>query len=118
MAAVHSSDATTAGPEGVPRISPRAALATCDTGLTFTQACSQPGSLPTGTNTLLPNASGKIIARLRPWMASGVLATTPISTATQQIANENSMISPQPASQSSGGPGGREAMTAPMANTR
>jgi hypothetical protein len=51
---------------GTPCTSPRAASETWVTGLTLTQASSQPGSSAVGTKMLLPKVSGKISRKARP----------------------------------------------------
>ena len=113
MPAVHSRDEVTACPSGWSSSSPRAASETWVTGLTFTQACSQPGRSAVGTKTLLAKVSGKISRNAKPWTLPGLLASMPTRAAIQQTAKENSTISPLPASRASGPPWGRKPRMAP-----
>jgi hypothetical protein len=51
---------------GPPSIRPRLAAVSAVTGLTRTQACSQPGRVLAWMNTVLPNASGNMTMKLNP----------------------------------------------------
>src|SRR3954454_13815958 len=73
---------------GTPLSSPRTASATIVTGFTLTQACSQRGMVDVGTKTLLVNVNGKVNANPKISTISGLPATTPTSTASQESASE------------------------------
>src|SRR5579859_1300701 len=64
---------------GPPSIRPRLAPASAVTGLTRTQACSQPGSVLVWMNTLLPNASGNMTRKLNPCRLCGDFTYRPRS---------------------------------------
>ncbi|GAB2944343.1 hypothetical protein GCM10027203_54220 [Nonomuraea fastidiosa] len=55
----------------------RAAVTRCDTGLTVTNAASQPGSVSTGTNAFDRNVSGNMIIMEMPCTAWALLAIVP-----------------------------------------
>src|SRR5215469_8995478 len=83
---------------GPPSIRPRLALASAVTGLTLTQAWSQPGSVPVGMKTLLPNASGNMTMNPKPCRLCGDFTYRPSSTQIQPTAEPNRNISPTAAS--------------------
>ena len=58
----------------------------CDTGLTFTNAASQPGSVLTGTNALDRNVSGNRIIIEMPWTLWALRAIVPIQVKIQASA--------------------------------
>src|SRR6185312_6620340 len=62
---------------GPPSISPRTALTRCESGLTFTNACSQPGIVEACTNALLPNDSGNMSRNMTPRTAPAVRTVMP-----------------------------------------
>ena len=59
------------------------------TGLTRTQAWSQPGIVSTGTNVDEPNVSGKISRNASPWTAPALRATSPTRTKIHETDIEN-----------------------------
>src|SRR5262249_11443125 len=63
MPIAHSTVLTAASATGPPIISPRDAVARSDIGLTFTNACSQPGIVSVGTSRLLANTRGNIAVK-------------------------------------------------------
>ncbi|OLE26016.1 MAG: hypothetical protein AUG44_14250 [Actinobacteria bacterium 13_1_20CM_3_71_11] len=63
------------------------------TGLIFTQACSQPGSVWVGTNTLLPKVSGNMRMNPKPCNDCADRTNIAISTQTQHRASANAVIS-------------------------
>src|SRR5208282_2249608 len=87
---------------GPPSIRPRLALARAVTGLTLTQACSQPGRVTVGMNTLLPNASGNITMNPNPCRLCGDFTYRPRSTQIQPTAKPKTNISPTAPSADSG----------------
>src|SRR6185437_16747176 len=77
----------TCEPTGPPTVSARTESARSVTGLTLTQACSQPGMVEVlASSTLLPNTSGMGQMNEMPCTVSGRGATKPTSTETQQTA--------------------------------
>src|ERR1700753_1202476 len=73
-------------PTAPPVVSARTASARWVTGLTLTQACSQPGIVEVLlSRTLLPNTSGMVQMNAMPCTVSGDGAISPISTDTQQM---------------------------------
>src|SRR5256885_13377432 len=93
MPAIQASACQAGEAKGPPTISPRTALDRYVTGLTFTQACSQPGRVWVGTNTLLPKVSGNMMMNPKPCNDCGELTNIPSSTQTQHSASANEMIS-------------------------
>ena len=87
---------------GPPSIRPRLALASAVTGLTLTQACSQPGRVLVWMNTLLPNASGNMTMNPNPCRLCGDLTYRPRSTQIQPTAKPKTSISPTAPSAASG----------------
>ncbi len=63
-------------------------------GLTFANACSQPGIELVGTKVLLPNDSGKISRNMMPCTAPDVRAFMPTHTEIQQKHSANAMATP------------------------
>src|SRR5690242_15787691 len=102
MPTLHAT-ACQAGPAtGPPTISPRTALDRYVTGLIFTHACNQPGSVPVGTNTLLPNVSGNMRMNPKPCNDCGDFTNIASSTHTQHSASANSAISRYPRATAAG----------------
>src|SRR5271170_3794126 len=79
---------------GPPSNRPRLALASAVTGLTLTQACSQPGRVLVWMNTLLPKASGNMTMKLNPCRLCGDFTYRPRSTQIQPTAKPKTNISP------------------------
>src|ERR1700685_2634789 len=93
---------------GPPSIRPREALASAVTGLTLTQACSQPGRVLVWMNTLLPNASGNITMNPNPCRLCGDFTYRPRSTQIQPTAKPKTNISRTAPSVASGVVGVRD----------
>ena len=70
---------------GPPTSSPRTAPTRCVSGLTSTNACSQPGIVSAGTNAFEPKLSGRITSTRIPWTAPGERATMPTQTDAQHM---------------------------------
>src|ERR1700712_2808879 len=87
MPAIHTSVHSTGEATRPPTMSPRTELVRCEIGLTFTNDCSQPGSVVVETNTLLPNVSGKMVRNRMPCTEPDVRANMPTSTDTQHRHN-------------------------------
>src|SRR5579863_9726474 len=73
----------TCDPTGPPSIRPRTADTRCESGFTFTNACSQPGIVETRTNVLLPNDSGNTIRNITPCTAPADRTVMPTNTEIQ-----------------------------------
>ena len=78
---------------GPPVSSPRAASATCVTGLISTNPRSHDGRVFAGTKTLLPNVSGNITSAPSPCTDRGCPTTIASAVNTQHKANANTMTS-------------------------
>ena len=89
-------------PTGPPVSSPRSALVRSVIGLTFTNACSQPGMVPDGTSRLLPKTSGNIARKPYICTPCGVLTSIPISADTQHMARAKVSSSRQAATAATG----------------
>ena len=83
--------------DGVPRNSPRTDATRWVIGLTFTNACIQPGSVSAPTNTLDAKLSGMISANISPCTAPGVRTFIADETGSQLRQSANSIASRQPA---------------------
>ena len=87
---------------GPPVSSPRAASATCVTGLISTNPRSHDGRVSVGTKTLLPNVSGNITSAPSPCTDRGCPTTIASAVNTQHRANANTMTRPNAATTASG----------------
>src|SRR6478672_173161 len=85
ITAAPSSDHTTWTPKWPSLTSSRTAVTTCDTGLTLTNACIQPGIVFAGTNALDMNVSGNRMSIEMPCTDDALLIRTPISAKIQLI---------------------------------
>src|SRR5215470_11159615 len=100
-----------------PSNSPRSAVTMWLIGLTFTQACNQPGMDEVAAKMLLPNVSGNITRNTRPCTDSGPLATMPTQAVTQHTASANSTTSTNAATAASALVCTRKPSTKPNAST-
>src|SRR5690242_19490480 len=82
---------------GPPLSSPRAASATCVTGLIWTNPRSHHGMVSVGTKTLLPNVIGSITSAPRPCTDRGCPTTIASAVNTQHGANANTITRPNAA---------------------
>src|SRR5215471_19111687 len=98
----HRIECQTGVATGPPSTRLRLASVSAVSGLTFTQACSQPGSVVVLTNTLLPNVSGNITMNPNPCRLCGDFTYSPSSTQIQPTANPNMNMSTTAASANSG----------------
>src|SRR5688572_692400 len=96
--AVITTDATRTHPispvSQLPSIIARTAATRCVTGLTSTNACSQPGIVVGCTNTLLRNVSGNSTSMLVPITDFSLRSSRPSHVQIQENANENTISSP------------------------
>ena len=81
---------------------PRTALTRCESGLTFTNACSQPGIVEAWTNALLPNDSGKMSRNITPCTAPAVRTVMPTHSETHANDRAKQIEMPSAASSISG----------------
>jgi hypothetical protein len=86
------------------------------TGFTSVNACSQPGSVEVGTNTLLANVNGRMNATNAPGTACGLFTSRPTSTETQHRHSPNAIISNRSSTVDSGSVWIRKPSSAPNAN--
>src|SRR5580698_6307384 len=77
---------------------PRTASTTCEIGLTFTNACSQPGIDFTATNVLLANVSGSTSSIITPWTDPALRIFSPTQTEIQANDSAKQIDSPIAAS--------------------
>lgn len=70
--------------------------------MTSTKACSQPGRLSVGTNTLLPNDNGRTSRNITPCTAPEVRTFKPTNTETQQKQSAKPIETATAASSSTG----------------
>ena len=87
---------------GPPSTRPRTVPTRCENGLTFMNACSQPGTVDVFTKTLLPNDSGSTSRNMMPCTAPEVRAIMPTNTEIQQKHSANAIEIPIAASIANG----------------
>jgi hypothetical protein len=97
----------------VPAMRPRVAVTRWLTGLTSTQACSQPGIVDGSTNTLLANVSGNSSIMLTPITAFGVRMISPRIVNVQLSENENTSRSSTASRTPTAPPSGRKPSRSP-----
>src|SRR5258708_25668724 len=102
MPIAHKIECQTEVATGPPSTRLREALASAVTGLIFTHACSQPGSVEVLTKTLLPKVRGNITMNPNPCRLCGDFTNSPSTTQIQPTANPNKNMSKTAASANSG----------------
>src|SRR5438105_6070048 len=93
MAAIHISEYTSGRIVGPPRIRARNAFDVFEMGLTRANACSHPGSVFSGTNTVLANTRGNTHTKPADWAASTSRTARPMVAEIHDMAKPNPIAS-------------------------
>src|SRR5262245_65419137 len=94
MPAIQARDSSRARVTGPPRVSARRASTVTVTGLTWANACSQPGMLCTGTKAEEANTSGNTQTNPAAWAESTSRTDRPMNAEIQEQASQKARDSP------------------------